>query len=260
MEMIRRIVRVGNSAGIVLPKEWYGGEAKVELIKKPISIEEDILKILKPYLSDILGVYLVGSYARNEQTRESDVDVLIITNSINKKIVDRKYNILMITLGLLKEKLDKSALPILPMIKEARPIINSELIRKYKEKAKLTKRNTKPIIDLAKSSLGIVKASIDLDKEWPSNSGDAAAYSLVLHIRSIYLANCLRKNKEWSSRGLKSIIKSVSGSLKAYEGYLRVKNNKKIKEELPIDEAGKLYDYLKKEVERAERWLKEKKG
>ena len=32
-ELIKSIVKVGNSAGVVLPREWYGGEAIVKLVK-----------------------------------------------------------------------------------------------------------------------------------------------------------------------------------------------------------------------------------
>ena len=55
-ELIKPIVRVGNSAGIVLPREWLNGKAKVELIEKPIDIKRDILEILEPYLEDVVGI------------------------------------------------------------------------------------------------------------------------------------------------------------------------------------------------------------
>ena len=77
-DQVKKIVKVGNSAGVVLPREWYGGEARVELIKRPMNIQEDVLKILRPHLPNILGIYIVGSYARGEQTSESDVDILVI--------------------------------------------------------------------------------------------------------------------------------------------------------------------------------------
>ena len=70
MELVRKIVRVGNSAGVVLPREWLNGTAKVELVRKPLDIKGDILKILEPYLEDISGIYLVGSYARGEQRQD----------------------------------------------------------------------------------------------------------------------------------------------------------------------------------------------
>ena len=85
-ELIKPIVKVGNSAEVLMPKEWINGKEYIKLIKKPLNLKKDILEILDSYLEDILGVYLVGSYERNEQKDESDVDVLVITEKENKKI------------------------------------------------------------------------------------------------------------------------------------------------------------------------------
>ena len=86
MELIKPIVRVGNSAGVLVPKDWLNGEARVTLVKKPQNIRQNTLEILNAYLPHIIGLYLVGSYARGEQTSTSDIDILGITDNINKKI------------------------------------------------------------------------------------------------------------------------------------------------------------------------------
>ena len=130
-ELIKEIVRVGNSAGVLLPKQWLNGRARVELIEKPLDLEKDILNILKPYLKGIKGIYLVGSYARGEQSKESDVDVLAITENENKEIKEGKYEILLVSQKNLGNILTKNILPLLPMLKEAKPILNEELIRGY---------------------------------------------------------------------------------------------------------------------------------
>ena len=71
MELVRKIVRVGNSSGVVLPIEWLNGTAKVELIRKPLNIKKDILEIIDTFLKNVLGVYLTGSYARGEETENT---------------------------------------------------------------------------------------------------------------------------------------------------------------------------------------------
>ena len=131
-ELIKPVVKLGNSAGIVLPKEWYGGKAKVKLIKKPLNINKDVLEILEPYLYDIQGIYLVGSYARGEQTEKSDVDVVIVTNKINKKIEQGNYNLILISQEEVENSLNNNVLPILPMLKEAKALLNKDLISGYK--------------------------------------------------------------------------------------------------------------------------------
>ena len=86
MELIKKTIRVGNSAGVLLPLDWYGSYVKV-ILEKP-SPSKEVIEILMRYnlLGDVIGVYIVCSYARNEQIEYSDVDILVITESTNKKI------------------------------------------------------------------------------------------------------------------------------------------------------------------------------
>ena len=256
-ELIKPIIKVGNSAGVILPKNWINGEARIELIEKPLDIKNDILEILKPYLQNIEGIYLIGSYAREEQTKESDVDVLVITDKISKKIKRGKYELILIPKEKVESALEKNILPILPMLKEAKPLFNGFLIKEYK-KTKLTKENLKAHIELTKSALNVNKEFIKLDKKIEFNSDDGIAYSLILRLRGTYIVDCLIKNKIPTKKELLGIIKKISGSLKAYEGYLRVKNNEKNKNELPTGESAKLYDYILKKIHNQEKWAETK--
>src|SRR3989344_2268778 len=146
-ELIKPIVRVGNSAGVILPREWLNGKVRVELVERPLNIKKDILEILDDYLEEIVGIYIVGSYARGEQTKESDVDVLVITNRINKRLEKKHYEIIMTTKDVVEDEMKRNVLPLLPMIKEAKVLMNSDLIEKWK-KTELTKKNLKPHIEL----------------------------------------------------------------------------------------------------------------
>ncbi len=258
-ELTRPIIKVGNSAGVILPKEWLHGRARIELVEKPLDIKKDILEILEPYLEDAIGIYIVGSYARGEQTARSDVDVLVITNSTNKTLEKGKYSIILLEKSKVDLSLENNIIPLLPMIKEAKPLINKDLIEKYKE-TKLTKKNLKGHIELTKSALKVNRASIDLDKEMDSLCDDSTAYSLILRLREGYIVDCLMKNKLWSNKELLKIIKKITGSTKAYEGYLRAKENKKIEEELPREEAEKLLNYVNKKIKEHEVWVKRKKS
>ena len=141
-ELIKPVVRAGNSACVILPKKWLGGKAKIELIEDPVNIEVEIFEILKFYLKDILGIYLTGSYARGENTPDSDIDVLVITHNTNKTIIEGKYDIILISQENLEKTLKRNILPLLPMIKESKTILNGELIEKYKKIA-LNKSNLK---------------------------------------------------------------------------------------------------------------------
>ncbi len=257
-ELIKPIIRVGNSAGVLLPKEWLSGTARVELIKEPINIENDVLEILKSHLKDIIGLYLAGSYARGEEKNRSDVDILAVTNKTEGKIKQKRYNIILINKDSLKESMENNALPILPMLMESRAIINQDLIKEYTSKG-LTKKNITPYIETTISALSVIKSVIDIDKESGMKSSDGTAYSLVLRLRSVYIVDCIMKNKKWSNKELVRLTKEISGSNTAYEGYLRVKDGKKGQNELPCAQAEAIYDYLQNGIKRQQAWLAKRK-
>ena len=74
------VQKFGNGGHIVLPKEYVG--KRIRFTAEPKTFEDvksEVLEFLKPYLGSILGIYLYGSYARGEQTIDSDVDILAIT-------------------------------------------------------------------------------------------------------------------------------------------------------------------------------------
>jgi len=258
MELIKPIVKVGNSAGVILPREWYGGEARIELIEKPFNLKKDILEILEPYLEDVIGIYLVGSYARGEQTNESDVDVIVITNNVNKRIEKGKYEIILISKDSIKKQLKNNLLPLLPMLKEAKPLMNSKFLEEYND-VKLTKKNLNFHIETTKSAMKVIEKSVDLDKDMGIKAGDGSAYSLILRLRGIYIVDCLKNEKQRSKKEFLRLIKKVSGSLNAYKGYLRVKSDKKTKDELPLEEAEKLHNYIMKKINEQGEWIKKLK-
>jgi|ETNmetMinimDraft_2_1059921.scaffolds.fasta_scaffold07926_5 predicted nucleotidyltransferase len=262
-QLIKPIVKIGNSAGVVLPKSWQGSKARIELIEESIEdITQKTLQILTKnnLLPITLGIYLIGSHARNEQTPDSDIDLLVITTNKNHRIVEGKYELTLIPKEQLKEQLKTNALPLLPWIIEAKPILNNNLLEEYK-KTKLTYKNLKWHIETTKSAMSMNKAAIDLDKELEQkNTGDSTAYSLILRLRGIYIINCLIKNKLWKTQELIQQVKKISGSIIAYERYLHIKNDKgKSKDILPLSQAERLMEYIKKENLKQEKWLKEKR-
>ena len=255
IELVRPIVKVGNSAGVILPRDWLHGTAKIELVKKPVNLEEEILKVLRDYLKEIKGIYLVGSYARNEQTDKSDVDLLVITNALTKRIESGFYNITMVKDEDIPSILENNIFPLLPMILEARPILNKELLDKYKY-MKLTKKNLSFHLETTRSAMGIVRLLIKEAKEGKGKIRDGVTYSLVLRLRGVYIVDCLIKKKKWTNRGFLSLIKRIAGSLSAYQGYVRSKSDKTEKEELDSSEAERLYDYILSKLEEQEKWAK----
>jgi len=258
MEIIKTAVKVGNSAGVLLPKKWLNSQVKVVL--EPLNIEGDILNILKEegILKNILGIYLVGSYAREEQTIDSDVDILVVTDRINKRIKREKYEIICISKEELENQLKENILPILPMIKESIVIINQDLIKNYLS-TRLTKKNLGWHIETTKSAMKVVEKGIEVSKEMEKKVGDGFAYSLILRLRTLYIINCIRKKRMWSKKEFLKLVKNISGSLNAYERYLSSKNKNTLDYKLQIREAERLMKYINNKTKEIERWLKEKK-
>ena len=240
---------MGNSACVILPKSWINGKARIELIQKPINITKDILEILEPHLQGILGIYLIGSYARGEQTEKSDIDILVITENINKKITKGKYEIILISKESLEKTLKKNILPLLPMLKEAKSILNEKLIEDYK-KIRLNKENLKWHIETTKSALKMQKELITLAKLENEKVSDGIMYSIILRLRETYIIDCLKNNEIPTSKGIRKLVRNLTNSEESYEAYLRSKSNEKEKEVIKTETAKCIYNYIKSEIEK----------
>ena len=72
----KRVVPFGNGSIVYTPKTWIGRDVIITLPK--FSLKEELFRILDPFLEIIKGVYIYGSYARNESEDDSDIDVLVI--------------------------------------------------------------------------------------------------------------------------------------------------------------------------------------
>lgn len=233
--MESRTVQIfGNSGHIVLPKEYVGRKIKFLLETKSFEdIKSDILEILKPYSENVLGVYLYGSYARNEQSVDSDVDVLVIAC---KKIMIHNandYSINVVTLEELEKLLDENAVLVIPLLKEAKTIINPMLLEKYKS-CKFTKKNIKSFLESCKDVINLNKKGIELDFDVGS-----IVYSLILRIRALFMIKEIMKNKPYSkssffeflvNKGIKNVEEVYNVYSKERDGF-KVKESKVVKKE-----------------------------
>lgn len=248
---IKTAIKAGNSSAVVLPRAWLGKEVRIEQIKKsPEIILIDVIGILGKCieLSEIIGIYLVGSYARKEERKDSDIDILVITQNIDKKLINEgMYNILIISEELLKYKLIQDLLPIGPMLKEAKPLLNSSYLSQIKIKA--TKKNITWYLTTTKDKLKLIKTALEqlknIDKHYVP---DVLAYTLILRVRTLYAIDRLINNENYSKQEFTNLIKKISGGLKGYQGYLNVKNNLEDNNVMSISEAERLSRYLEKQL------------
>src|SRR3989344_1027065 len=180
---IKRTVKAGNSSAVILPRAWLNQEVRVELIKKtPEIILKEVLDVAKNYIDTekIIGIYLVGSYARNEEEKDSDIDVLIVSDNVNRKEIKIGiYSIMIISWSLLEWKLENDLFPIGPMIIEAKPLINSFSFSIMKERVNVTKKNVKWYIETTKERLRLIKEILNIARK---KVDDRTTYTIVLRI------------------------------------------------------------------------------
>ncbi|MEK6878176.1 MAG: DUF2080 family transposase-associated protein [Nanoarchaeota archaeon] len=253
MEIIKKIVKVGNSAGVLLPKEWQGGEAKVILLEKPIKIEEDLFKILTPYLTSILGIYLTGSYSRNEQTSNSDIDVVVISSDINKRFKQGKYEIIITSLETANEVLQKNLILLYPMLLEAKVILNNKLLDDLL-KLKIKRKALKWHLETSQSSLNIVKSFLDLDDELEESGG--LVYPLILRLRGIYLIDCIINNRAYFKKNFLNLLsKNTEHAAEIYKVYESDKRSEIVKV-VRKEDLYKLYILAMKMLEEQKKYVK----
>jgi len=245
--IIKQTREVGTSAGVLLPRSWLNKQVVVTLFKpSKEKILQDIIGCLfKHNLNEeVKGVYLYGSYAREDSDFNSDIDILIITQNTNKLINYGNYEILLVSENSFSKNLLNN-LNYLSFLKEMKVILNKELIEKYKTKE--YNFNIQKNLSEIKGVLKINQESINMCKENNLKLPDGVAYSIVLRLRELYIMKCLFSKKHYSKKDFLEFIGD-----RAYSAYLRIKRNEKELNNLSPDE-------LRNLVELSKKWLKELK-
>ena len=253
-EQIRKkVVRSGNGGAVWVPKDWLGEEIVVTRVETPkLPLEEELIKILLPHLKDISGVFLYGSYARKEETEDSDIDVLVIAKNNIKFINNKKFDINFIEIKKIKEAVQKNPF-IYAMIDESKPIINSYLLDELKQNKKDFKSFIKWFKETTHDSIKITNEFIDLDK-MESNYlvSYNVVYSLILRLRGIFLIKSVLNNKQFLNSSFKKFMTkfiSESDFKKLYEVYRNIRDNKKTEHvKIEINLARELLKALEQEL------------
>lgn len=254
--IIRRVTEIGNGAHIFAPKEWLNDE--VELIRIPRkNIQQSLIELLYPHLSKIIAVFLYGSYARDEQDQGSDLDVFIISNE-KFHIKSGENDIIVVPED--KIEIAKKLDPIMfySMIQEAKPIINLNYLEKLK-KEKINFNYFKDFIKDTKRMIKINRNFIELDKlDGNKDSGENNIYSLILRLKGVFIINLLLKKEKYSKRKFKEFLVQNSNIDydKIYKIYRAVRDNKKEKEKVKIEQAESLLSLLIQETRKLEKRLK----
>ncbi len=249
MELVKNVVSWGNSAGISVPREWIGSQVKVVIIDRTLEIKKEVFNILEPYLEDILGIYLTGSYARGEQDSESDIDIIAISKQTKKEIISGKYHISITPLDSVRKIIEKNPILILPRLIEAKPIVNKSLLEELKT-IKVSKRDFRDFIGECNGIIKINKDFINLEET--NSAPSSVIYSLILRLRGLFLIKCILRDSKYSKKDfLKYLGKSIGRDVeRVYSIYRNERDEKKVKEKAGLETTKKLLNLLEMEVNR----------
>lgn len=255
-QLIKDVTEIGNGAHIFVPKNWLNQKVLITKIPK-LTIKQQIIKILSPYLDKVIAVFLYGSYARGEQEKDSDVDVLVVAEEKIKIKEKGKLSFEIVEHNKLKDNIKLNPLMFYPMIQEAKPIINSLLLEELK-KIKFNKNASilRWFIDSTKDHIKSNKEFIELDKlDGDYLTSYCVIYSLILRLRGILLIRGILHKKPYSRNLFKKwLTKYISNKdyKKVYNIYRSVRDEKKIKVKIKLPEVEKLLYLLKEEIHKLE--------
>lgn len=268
-QLVKKVVKSGNGGCVWLPKAWLGNEVVVILQKtSEQDIKYEILKLLGESLPKVQGVFLYGSFARNEQQPDSDIDVLAVVNDNVKiklpvfAINNHKIEVKVIELSKLKSTMEKNPIMYLSILREAKPILNASLLDQLKI-IKIKYKNFSWFLNDTQDHIKSNKEFIELDKlDGKYLKSYAVAYSLVLRLRGSYLIECEIKNKLYSNKEFAEFaVVNSKVSLREfnqiYYGYKLIRDNKEIsKLEIKLEAIEKLLDFLEKELQLLRRLIR----
>ena len=260
-EIVKEVVKFGNGSVVYTPKKWLGKQVLVILEEKPIDIKGEVLKILKPHLQEIESVFLFGSFARNEQTETSDVDVLIISNKKFDLKKSGRLDFLVMPRETFIEKFKRDeTLFLYQIVKEAKPIFNGVLLEGLRQV------EIKPDFGkFLRDSLGAFKTvsqflEIDKKKGKKYTDSTASVYSLVLRLKTLFLIQRFLKNQGFSNNEFKEFIKKHGFKDNTINDFIEIyraeRDNKKIIHGTMLKDVEKLFETTKIEFLRTEKLVK----
>lgn len=221
----KTVKKYGNSGGVYLPADWIGGTVQIRLAEEPLDPRKDLLSLP---LEHIVSIILYGSYARGEMEKDSDIDLILVVDDPEIKVsseLRQKYDIQIKTVQQIKNTMNRDPIFHKSIKDSSMAIINRQFLDSLKSETNLDMSGIKIRIELAQSSLSIVKS-------FAENYEDLTdmAYSIIMHLKEMLIIDCLFSNRKYTTKLLmKEILKHISPS-DAYDvmnAYRSIRDNKK---------------------------------
>ena len=116
----KKAIRVGNSAGVLLPKSLLGADVRVIVLHPAINIKRDTLRFLESVIEDILGIYLI-------KENQNEIEILAISTKVNRHIKKGKYEIDVVPFSIFKKSLKEKS-ETREKLKQAKVVMNKKLL------------------------------------------------------------------------------------------------------------------------------------
>lgn len=258
-EMVeKKVVPFGNGSIVYTPKKWVGKTAIVILEEKPVDARGEVLTALKPFFPKIEGAFLFGSFARNEQTPESDIDVLVVARESLPLKKTGRFDFLAKTKKELIEEMQKDhSLFLHQALAEAKAVFNETLLEEMQKE--MPKPNPKKFFDETLGAFQNVQKLLNADKKKGNefSASPASVYSLVLRLKTLFLVQCWHQKKAFSNRGFEEFLQRQGFSEKTVNGFLGVfraeRDNAKTGQKISLKEAEQLFEAAKMEFVKTEK-------
>jgi len=216
-----------------------------------------VFHAIKPFLSEVEGVFLFGSFARNEQAEDSDIDILVITGKKMALKGKGRFDFLVKT----REEFEKElkidpTLFLRQILAEAKPVFNESLL----DELRLVKAEP-DFGEFLDSTLNAFKSTmLLLEAEKKAGKGHldsgACIYSLVLRLRTMLLIRLFLKKQSFSSKKFRKLLKAHGFSESAVSDFLAVyraeRDGREFTQKISLSEAEKLFEAAKIEFLKTE--------
>ncbi len=250
MKIIKKAVEIGNGAAVYVPKEWSGKQVVVVFSEGIEEIRRRVLNSLIEFMPNIIGVYLYGSYARNEQENDSDIDILVITQEKDERIkyALKDLDVRVVAFKNIPQAIHEYPLFITPIIREAVVFLNPVLLEELKSISR-TVGKLRWHLDEAQRTIKIVESFIAIDEK---NISPSHIYSLLMRIRICYLIECMTRNIVYTNEGVRRLLMNAGFRKEQvqrwFSWYKTVREGQEIRTHVKKEEIQALIQFLKKYI------------
>ena len=211
-------------------------------------------------MPNIIGVYLYGSYARGEEKKESDIDILVIVKEKDEKIknIFDDIDIRILTIEQVQKLIMKFPAIIMPILKESKTLLNPFLLEELENK-EIDFRRFNWHFDDIRRIIKIIEKFVEIDEQ---NIDVSNIYSLIMRIRILYMIEGLIYKKPFSNAGIKGVLLNHGLSEERYDKfysiYQNIRDNRYIKDVITKEDVLELIEILKNYLRKIENETKKK--